>query len=53
MIDSANDDIRSVDLLKQLQWDNLSQRRYKHQALTMFKIIHRKTPPETIQTEQD
>ena len=41
---SANYDTRSADLLESLQWDNLSQRRDKHKALLMCKILQNKTP---------
>ena len=44
VITSFNYDIRSVDILKRLNWDNLSIRRYKHKAITMFKIMHGKSP---------
>ena len=44
VITSSNYDIRSVDILKRLNWDNLSIRRYKHKAITMFKIMHGKSP---------
>ena len=44
VIASANYEIRSETILRQLQWDNLSQRRFKHQAVEMFKITHGKAP---------
>ena len=41
---SANYDARSSDLLEQLKWENLSQRRDKHFALLMCKTLQNKTP---------
>ena len=40
----ANYDTRSEDVLKILQWDNLEQRRFKHKATLMYKILNNNAP---------
>ena len=34
--------VRSADILKQLKWDNLSVRRYKHKAICIYKTMNSK-----------
>lgn len=36
--------IRSADILKKLNWDNLETRRFKHMATFMFKIQNHRAP---------
>ena len=44
IITRSNYDVRSVDILKQLKWDNLSQRRFEHKATIMYNIMNGKAP---------
>ena len=44
VITSSNYEIRSVEILKKLNWENLETRRSKQLAVLMYKIINEKTP---------
>ena len=44
VITQSDYEIRSVDILQTLKWDNLEQRRFKHKACTMFKVLNNGAP---------
>ena len=44
VITKSDYSIRSVEVLRQLQWDNLELRRFKHMAIQMYKIFNHKAP---------
>ena len=42
VITKSDYSIRSVEVLRQLQWDNLELRRFKHMAIQMYTIFNHK-----------
>ena len=44
VITHASYDVRSRDLLKSLNWDNLIERRFKHERILMHKIMNDRAP---------
>ena len=44
IITQSSYDIRSHDILRQLKWEPIGQRRTKHKAIMMFKIMNDKAP---------
>ena len=44
IITRSNYDVRSVDILKQLEWDTLSQGRFKPKATAMYNIMNGNAP---------
>lgn len=44
VITQSDYDVRSVDILKKLKWDNLEERRFKHKACAMYKVLNNGAP---------
>ena len=40
----ANYETRSEEVLKTLEWENLSARRMKHKAIAMYKVLYENAP---------
>ena len=44
VITQSSYDIRSQDILKSLKWENLTDRRFRHEMILMHKIMNDQTP---------
>ena len=44
VITQSSYDIRSHDILKSLKWENLADRRFRHEMILMHKVMNDQTP---------